>query len=62
MGHRFLSKSLPQEKHATVVIGMFDGTDAMRKERDAAVGELKKVALEAKKYKECLEGARVKTV
>ena len=36
---------------------MFDGTDAMRKERDAAVGELKKVALEAKKYKECLEGA-----
>jgi hypothetical protein len=45
-----------KEKHATVVIGMVDGVDAMRKERDAAVGELKKVALEAKKYKECLEG------
>ena len=50
---RFLT---PQEKHATVVIGMVDGVDAMRKERDAAVGELKKVELEAKKYKECLEG------
>jgi hypothetical protein len=45
-----------KEKHATVVIGMVDGVDAMRKERDAAAGELKKVELEAKKYKECLEG------
>jgi len=39
-----------------VVIGMVDGVDAMKKERDAAVGELKKVAREAKQYKECLEG------
>jgi hypothetical protein len=45
-----------QEKHAMVVIGMVDGVDAMKKERDAAVGELKKVAREAKQYKECLEG------
>ena len=38
---------------------MVDGVDAMKKERDAAVGELKKVALEAKQYKECLEGVCV---
>ena len=35
---------------------MVDGVDAMKKERDAAVRELKKAALEAKQYKECLEG------
>ena len=46
-----------QEKHATVVIGMVDGVDAQKKERDAAVGELRRVTQEAKRYKECLEGA-----
>jgi hypothetical protein len=45
-----------QEKHATVVIGMVDGVDAMKKERDDAVKSLRAAVDEAKMYKDCLEG------
>lgn len=45
-----------QEKHATVVIGMVDGVDAMKKERDDAVKKLAAAVQEANVFRECLEG------
>jgi ribosomal protein L44E len=45
-----------QEKHATVVIGMVDGFDTMKKERDEAVKGLAAAVKEAAMYKACLEG------
>ena len=45
-----------KEKHATVVIGMVDSVDEMKKERDDAVKKLAAAVEEGKVFKDCLEG------
>ena len=47
---------MSQEKHATVVIGMVDGVDAMKKQRNEAVRNLAAAVKEANVFRECLEG------
>ncbi len=47
---------MPQEKHATVEISMVDCVEAMKKERNEAVKNLRAAVEEANMYKDCLEG------